>query len=107
MNATVTPAVVRCVAAFVLVVALSTGTAKASDDHILRTDPAVAGASVSVDGDFAGTTDANGNVVVSGTPGSHEIGVEYQGQKFKDNIPFDSEITELRPFPIGELTRIP
>ncbi|MEA2164958.1 MAG: eukaryotic-like serine/threonine-protein kinase [Thermoanaerobaculia bacterium] len=106
MNATDTPAAARCAASFVLLIALLTGTAKAGDEHILRTDPPVAGASVFVDGEPAGTTDSNGNVVVSGTPGSHEIRVEYQGRIFKTPKTFDPEITELEPFPIGEVTMV-
>jgi hypothetical protein len=103
MNATVAAGVVRYAATFVLLLVLSIGTAKASDQHILRTDPHVAGASVSVDGEVAGTTDANGNVVVFGTPGSHEISVEYQGRVFKASKMFDPEITELEPFQIGAI----
>lgn len=105
MNATVTPAVVRYAAFFVLMF-VWTGAAKAVDEYILPTDPPAAGASVYVDGAFAGTTDDNGKVVVFGTPGAHEIRIDYQGETYKDDMPFDAYLNALRSFKISDETRV-
>ena len=104
MNATVTPAGVRYAAFFVLMF-VWTSAAKAVDEYVLRTDPPVAGASVYVDGAFAGTTDGNGKVVVSGTPGAHAIRVDHQGETFKADMTFDAELNALPSFKIPDRPR--
>ena len=102
MNATVTPAVVRYAACVVLMMFVWTGAAKAAQEYVLRTDPPVAGASVYVDGAFAGTTDGNGKAVVSGTPGVHQIRVDHQGETFKADMTFDAELNALPTFKIPD-----
>src|SRR5215212_1119110 len=72
----------------------------AAENYILRTDPPVAGASVFVDGTFAGSTDDNGKVLVSGTPGRHEIRVDYQSETYIEQMDFDADLNALPPFPI-------
>lgn len=72
--------------------------AAAADDYILRTDPPAAGASVFVDGVSAGMTDDNGKIVVSGTPGTHEIRVDVGDESYTTEMDFDAELNALPPF---------
>jgi hypothetical protein len=80
---------------------LHAATARAANEYVLRTDPAVAGASVFVDGSFAGTTDDNGKMVVTGEPGAHQVRVDYENESFTAEMAFDADLNTLPPFRIG------
>ena len=89
-----------------LLLILVCATALAGIDYVFRTDPAVASASVFVDGTFAGTTDDSGKLVLSGTsPGRHLLRVEAGGESYTSEVPFDAELNALPAFRIGEATR--
>ncbi len=82
---------------------LCCGTVLAADQYVFHTNPAVAGASVFVDGTPVGVTDENGKIVLSGTvPGVHLVRVESGGESYTSEMTFDAELNSLPPFNIGD-----
>ena len=84
-----------------LLSALFWAAAFAAEQHVLRTTPAVAGASVYVDGTYVGPTDENGKIALSGAPGVHLLRVESGGESYTAEVTFDPELNALPPFAIG------
>lgn len=75
----------------------------AADQYVFRTNPAVAGASVFVDGTHVGETDENGKIVLSGTaPGVHLVRVETGGESYTAEVTFDADLNSLPSFNIGD-----
>jgi hypothetical protein len=82
---------------------LCCGTVLAADQYVFHTNPAVAGASVFVDGTPVGVTDENGKLVISGTvPGKHLVRVESGGESYTSEMTFDADLNSLPPFNIGD-----
>ena len=85
-----------------LLVVLCCGAAFAADQYVLRTNPAVAVASVFVDGTHVGETDENGKIVLSGTaPGVHVLRVETGGESYTSEVTFDTDLNSV-VFNIGD-----
>jgi hypothetical protein len=90
-----------------VVIALTTVRTFAADEYVLRTNPPVAGATVFVDGESVGTTDANGKAAVVGAPGTHQIRVDYQGETCSAEMTFDAELNSLPEFVMRDCVKTP
>jgi len=77
----------------------------AANQYVLPTNPPTAGASVFVDGTYAGATDEHGKVVLTGVdPGVHLVRVEAGGESYTEEMTFDADLNALPPFNLGETT---
>lgn len=72
-------------------------------DYFFKTDPPVVGAEVLVDGRPAGTTDANGKLIIEGiAAGPHTIRVEAAGVLVGTaEVTFDPEVNSLPSLPVA------
>lgn len=71
----------------------------AANQYVLPTNPPTAGASVFVDGTYAGATDQNGKVVLTGAdPGVHLVRVEAGRESYTEEMTFDADLNALPPF---------
>ena len=85
-----------------LLLILCSGAAFAADQYVLRTNPAVAVASVFVDGTHVGETDENGKIVLSGiAPGVHLLRLETGGASYTSEVMFDADLNSV-VFNVGE-----
>lgn len=95
---------IRILAALLMSAACAAA-AFAAEQYVLHTNPPVAGAAVFVDGTYAGATDDNGKIALSGIPpGVHLLRVESGGDGYTAEMTFDAELNSLPPFEIGAQT---
>jgi serine/threonine-protein kinase len=77
-------------------------------DYVLTLEPPLDQASVSVDGNFAGTTDENGKIIIfNGVPGPHVLRVQIGNVDVSADYVFDATLNDLAIFEIGALPTLP